>query len=290
MQSFSRHLAAARWACGERKDIAMKINMDNAILRFFRDDIGGILITDASGSVVYEDGKTAFIQKEKTNWDSACPPAWEGQQSEVWDLLRSRDRKTFMVITSTFSEGGEQFQIHHLVDTSLYMELYRDITDYSRDLKVEKDHDGLTGLYNKGKFMELKASLFQKQNTIAIFNMDVNNLKAMNDTYGHEAGDKLIKKAAESLKRIAKRNVMPFRVGGDEFIVVAIHISRQEALQLRQDWEEGLKALNQAEDGIDCVIACGFAFGEKGYDLEALLSQADRLMYEDKQARKKAGK
>lgn len=268
----------------------MKINMDNAILRFFRDDIGGILITDASGSVVYEDGKTAFIQKEKTNWDSACPPAWEGQQSEVWDLLRSRDRKTFMVITSTFSEGGEQFQIHHLVDTSLYMELYRDITDYSRDLKVEKDHDGLTGLYNKGKFMELKASLFQKQNTIAIFNMDVNNLKAMNDTYGHEAGDKLIKKAAESLKRIAKRNVMPFRVGGDEFIVVAIHISRQEALQLRQDWEEGLKALNQAEDGIDCVIACGFAFGEKGYDLEALLSQADRLMYEDKQARKKAGK
>jgi len=267
---------------------AIENKVDQAILRFFRDDIGGIRITDAAGNVVYEDDKTAFIGRERTNWAAACPPAREGQRGEPWDLLRSSNGKTYMVITSTFSENGEQFQIHHLVDTSLYMDLYRDITDYSKNLKVEKDHDGLTGLYNKGKFMEMKKALFQEQETIAVFNMDVNNLKHMNDFCGHEAGDKLIKKAAESLKRIEKRNVMPFRVGGDEFIVVAIHVTRQEAEQLRRDWEDGLKALNQADDGIECEIACGFAFGEKGYDLEELLAQADQLMYEDKKARKAA--
>lgn len=260
--------------------------MDEAILRFFRDDIGGIRITDAAGNVTYEDEKTAFISREKTNWAAACPPAREGQRGEAWDLLRSGNGKTYMVITSAFSENGEQFQIHHLVDTSLYMDLYRDMTDYSKSLKVEKDHDSLTGLYNKGKFMELKKTLFREQDAIAVFNMDVNNLKQANDTYGHEAGDKLIKKAAESLKRIQKRNVMPFRVGGDEFIVVALHVTYREAEQIRRDWEEGLKMLNRAEDGINCVIACGFAFGEKGYDLEELLSRADQLMYEDKKARK----
>ena len=269
-----------------RKNEATGNKLNRAVLRFFRDDIGGIRITDAAGNVIYEDEKTAFISREKTNWAAACPPAREGQRGEAWDLLRSGSKKTYMVISSTFSEDGEQYQIHHLIDTSLYMDMYRGITDYSRDLKAEKDHDGLTGLYNKGKFMELKKTLFRDQDAIAVFNMDVNNLKQMNDTYGHEAGDRLIKKAAESLKKIEKRNVMPFRVGGDEFIVVAIHITRREAEQIRRDWEEGLKALNWAEDGIDCVIACGFAFGEKGYDLEELLSRADQLMYEDKKARK----
>ena len=264
----------------------MIIDTDRAILRFFQDDIGCIRITDVTGALIYEDEKSAFVGKEKTNWAIACPPARDGQRGEVWDLLRSSDRKTFMVITSTFSEGGELFQIHHLVDTSLYMEMYREMTDYSRGLKAERDHDAMTGLFNKAKFMELKQALFRSQDSIAIFNMDVNNLKRMNDTFGHEAGDRLIKKAAESLRRIAARNVMPFRVGGDEFVVVAMHITRQEAERLRQEWEEGLSQLNQRKDGVECVVACGFAYGEKGYDLEALLAEADRRMYEDKRARK----
>ena len=264
----------------------MKTSISEAILRFFREDIGGIRITDAAGGIIYEDEKTAFVSREKTNWAAACPPAREGQRGEAWDLLRSGTHKTYMVVSSTFSEGGDLYQIHHLTDTSLYMDMYRDITDYSRSLKSEKEHDGLTGLYNKGRFMELEKSLFRNQDSIAVFNMDVNNLKTMNDTRGHEAGDMLIQKAAESLKRIEKRNVIPFRVGGDEFMVVALHITRPEAEGIRRDWEEALKNLNRVEDGVNCVIACGLAYGEKGYDLEELLAEADRQMYENKKALK----
>ncbi|MBR3740379.1 MAG: GGDEF domain-containing protein, partial [Clostridia bacterium] len=239
--------------------------IDDMILRFFRDDIGGIRITGASGEVLYEDEKTAFIGREKTNWAFACPPLREGQRGEAWDLLHSGSGKSYMVISSTLSEDGRLLQIHHLVDTSLYMEIYREMTDYSKHLQEEKSHDSLTGLYNKGKFLEMKRTVFREQDAIAVFNMDVNDLKRMNDTYGHEAGDKLIKKAAESLHRIEKRNVLPFRVGGDEFVVVAIHVTREEAERLRRDWEAGLTELNQREDGIQCVIACGFVYGEAGY-------------------------
>ena len=260
--------------------------LNSVILSFFRDDIGGILITNEAGEIIYEDELTSFVQREKTNWKAACPPPREGQRREIWDLLNSEDKKTYMVITSSFTDEEGIKQIHHLVNTSLYMDLYRDISEYSKVLKTKKDYDDLTGLYNKGKFNEMKRTLFGKMQTLAVFNMDVNNLKQMNDNYGHEAGDRLIRKAAESLKRIEARNIIPFRVGGDEFIVVAIHVDSDAAEKIRKDWEEGLAELNRKDGDIYCEIACGFAFGEKGFNMDEVFAEADRLMYEDKKAKK----
>ena len=265
----------------------MHTDFNEIILRFFRDDIGGILITDADGAILYCDEKSAFVLREKTNWAAACPPARPGQKSELWDLLHSPAGETYMVITSTITEAGKLLQIHQLINTSMYMELYRDISNYSKILKHEKEHDSLTGLFNKGKFMSLKDSLFQHQDSIAIYNMDLNYLKQTNDTYGHDEGDRLIKKAAASLHLIEARNVMAFRVGGDEFIVIGLHLSKAEAVKLRENWEKGLEELNRMDDGIQCNIACGMTYGEKGYDLDALLKQADQLMYEDKKAKKR---
>lgn len=262
---------------------------DAAIMRFFRDDIGGILITDAAGNVLYEDKKMAMVRRRKTNWQAACPPPRPDQKGEIWDLLDSDIRETYMVITSTFTEEGQRFQIHHLVDTSLYMGLYRDITQYSRTLKNEKERDSLTGLYNKGKFLEMKRSLFEKQETVAVFNMDVNNLKYMNDHFGHDTGDKLIRKAAESLKKIEARNVIPFRMGGDEFVVVAVHVSRDEAEKILKTWEEELEALNLINDGVPCVIACGLVYGEKDMAFDEVMKLADQRMYENKISMKRKG-
>ena len=262
------------------------MDLNEMILRFFKNDIGRILITDENGEVLYEDNKAASVRQGKTNWKAACPPPAYGQRGEMWDLLDSGTGKTYVVYSSTFREDGHMRQIHFLMDTSLYMDLVRDMGEYSKTLKNEKDHDGLTGLYNKGKFLELKRILFRNQKTIAVFNMDVNNLKQINDEYGHDAGDRLIVKAAESLKKIEARNIIPFRVGGDEFVVVAIHVNREEAETIRKKWEEGLAELNSLDDGVSCVIACGFAFGGEDYDLEEIFASADKRMYEDKEARK----
>ena len=267
-----------------------KTSLDQAILQFFRDDIGGILITDEAGDILYEDEKTSFIRTEKTNWKAACPAPSPAQKAEHWDLVRSGTGKTYMVVTSAFTDEGGMKQIHQVVNTSLYTNLFRDVTGYSRTLQAEKEHDWMTGLFNKGKFMELKRSLFCKQDTIAVFIMDLNNLKLTNDSLGHEAGDRLIKKAAMSLRMIEARNIIPFRVGGDEFIVIALHVDRQGAEWVRKRWENALEKLNREDDSLPCVIACGFAFGEKGFDLDELLALADERMYEDKQEKKrKAG-
>lgn len=256
------------------------------ITGFLCKDVGGILIIDEDGSPLYEDSVTSQVDRRGSNWSAACPPLWEGQRSEEWDLIDSVNEKAYRVITSTVESEGKLLQIHYLTDVTLYTDIFKKINEYSRSLKEERDHDHLTGLFNKGKFMAMKRSRFRTLSSIAVFNLDVNNLKYMNDNFGHEAGDKLIKKAAESLHRVSARNVMCFRMGGDEFEMVGMGLTREEAEELRKTWEEGLAQLNQVDDGVPCVIACGMVFAEKEYDLDEVLQQADKLMYEDKKRKK----
>lgn len=156
-------------------------------------------------------------------------------------------------------------------------------------LIYENEHDHLTGLYNKGKYLERIEREYPYKNSIAIFNFDVNNLKMMNDKFGHEAGDKLIIKAADSIRKVTSNHVHGYRMGGDEFLMVACDVTQEEADTLKARWETELARLNTLEDGINCVIAVGMTFGEKEYDLSSLLAKADELMYEDKKVKKKPG-
>lgn len=156
-------------------------------------------------------------------------------------------------------------------------------------LLYNSEHDGLTGLYNKAKFLDMKENEYASLDSIGIFNLDVNNLKKMNDEFGHEAGDKLLTKAANSIRKVTNNKVHGYRMGGDEFLLVACNVTREELDSIKERWENELARLNTIDDGIDCVIAVGVVFGEAGYDFEALMKEADALMYEDKKAKKKPG-
>ncbi len=154
---------------------------------------------------------------------------------------------------------------------------------YINKVLYEKEHDFMTGLYNKGKYLELIKNHYRNLDSISIFNMDVNNLKKLNDTYGHEKGDMLIIKAAQSLISVQKSNIKGFRLGGDEFMLIAENITTEETDKLKKEWEEAVSKLNQEGLDFEIVISCGIAYGEKGYDLDKLLTEADSKMYENKQ-------
>lgn len=156
-------------------------------------------------------------------------------------------------------------------------------------LRYSSEHDGLTGLYNKAKYLEMMDSEYQNMDSIGIFNFDVNNLKVINDTQGHEAGDKLLIKAANSIRKVINNRAHGYRMGGDEFLMIACNVTKEEVDNLKNRWEAELARLNTAEDGIDCVVAVGVVYGDKGYDYSKLMKKADELMYEDKKAKKKPG-
>ncbi|MBQ9482946.1 MAG: GGDEF domain-containing protein [Ruminiclostridium sp.] len=150
----------------------------------------------------------------------------------------------------------------------------------------ESEHDKLTGLYNKGKYMALRKISFGKPNSIAIYNFDVNNLKHINDNYGHEYGDALIIKAAKSIAAVVSDNVFGFRMGGDEYVMVAVNVTENEAENIRARWKAALDKLNEEDKSMFCSMACGVATAAGEYDYDELYEKADKFMYENKKALK----
>ncbi len=148
----------------------------------------------------------------------------------------------------------------------------------------ESEHDALTGLFNKGKYLSLMEEFFPEQKRLAIYNMDLNYLKRTNDNLGHEAGDNLLVKAGKSLLAVEDEHVRGFRMGGDEFMLVAWDISEEESLALKDRWDLALAKLNEEDNSPECIIACGLAYGEEGYNLKELLKLADERMYANKTA------
>lgn len=156
-------------------------------------------------------------------------------------------------------------------------------------LLYDSEHDMLTGLYNKAKYLTMMEKEYSTLNTIGIFNMDLNYLKQMNDNYGHEMGDKLLIKAANSIRKVTNNRVHGYRVGGDEYMIIVENPTREEVDAVKDRWEKELERLNTLDDGVKCVIAVGICYGEGNYDLPALLKEADELMYKDKVSKKKPG-
>ncbi len=149
------------------------------------------------------------------------------------------------------------------------------------------EHDALTGLYNKGKYMKLLEKEFGRPDSIAVFNMDVNFLKKANDTFGHEKGDELIVKAAKSILMIEGDDVLGFRMGGDEYMVIALNKTMAEVDEIKHNWEKAVEKINREDnDIIPLVIACGVTYGSGDYDLSWLIQEADKRMYMDKKMKK----
>jgi diguanylate cyclase (GGDEF)-like protein len=161
-------------------------------------------------------------------------------------------------------------------------------TNAAIEAQYEAEHDKLTGLYNKGKYIMLKEDHFGNPGSIALFNFDVNNLKYINDNYGHEYGDELIIKAAQSIHAVTSDNVLGFRMGGDEYAMVAMNVTEKEAEEIHSRWEKTLAELNTQGD-VFCVMACGIKYCEGEFDADELFHQADDQMYLDKKNRKDKG-
>lgn len=80
--------------------------------------------------------------------------------------------------------------------------------------------------------------------------------------------------------------VQGFRIGGEEFIMIAYNVSEEQAIELKKKWEENINILNMSDDNIPLVIACGMVYDDGEYCIDKLLKEADMLMYQDKKAKK----
>lgn len=237
---------------------------------------------------LYESGNELSVSMFPEAIEQAVSLAGIGEEKVLYSLCRGEVSQQNYAL---FFVENKRMDKESMGEETLLsvIRLYIENSMMREKLIYDSEHDALTGMYNKGKYLAMLESEYQNLDSIGIFNFDVNNLKKMNDTYGHEAGDKLIIKGADSIRKVTSSTVHGYRMGGDEFLMIACNVTKEQVDDLKKRWEAELARLNTLNDGIDCVIAAGVVYGEKGYDFDALMKEADERMYVDKKSKKKPG-
>lgn len=154
------------------------------------------------------------------------------------------------------------------------------------ELKLLSSTDGLTGLLNKRAYIEDIARANQQgiDATTVYLAVDINGLKSINDNMGHEAGDELIKGAAECIEICFKDYGKAYRTGGDEMVVI-FNADKVKRDQIKADFEKTVAGWS-GETVERLSVACGYVCSEEypGKPITELATIADKRMYEAKAA------
>jgi diguanylate cyclase (GGDEF)-like protein len=151
--------------------------------------------------------------------------------------------------------------------------------------------DPLTKVSNVALFYEELGLLESRASDFAVLVVDVDDLKGLNDKYGHQAGSAAIQSVARTLRRVVRGSDCVARFGGDEFVVILTDADRAGAQIVVNRMREMLAAeAVPGTPGVTVNVSVGVAlFGEDGTTSEELLGAADRAMYVDKRAHKVVG-
>ena len=149
--------------------------------------------------------------------------------------------------------------------------------------------DAHTGLPNKRACKELLINKEIIKEPTACIMFDLNNLKTVNDTMGHSAGDQLIMNFARLLRSVIPEKDFVGRYGGDEFMTVMYHTSRTEVEEILKCLCEEKDRINSNENQMPVDYACGWALSadDRTYTMQMLMDKADSDMYENKQLYKR---
>lgn len=147
--------------------------------------------------------------------------------------------------------------------------------------------DGLTGLLNKRYFDRVLTVLEQHSQPFALFYMDLDRFKPVNDTYGHDVGDKLLKGVSQRLQGCIRSRDYAFRLGGDEFALLLLGPMEPEACASKMNLICEMVAVPYEIDGntVSVGASCGYAlYPAESVDVQQVRHIADQRMYENKQA------
>ena len=207
----------------------------------------------------------------------------------IWNdetMLTTRAGRTVAVALTFFAHKETNAQV------TLLSVVLRDITVQKRreaDLARLAHHDALTGLFNRRRFQEeLERTLAQVRRyggQGALLFVDVDGLKPINDTLGHQAGDAFLRNLATLLQERLREVDVVARLGGDEFAVLLFPSDMSQTLVVADRLLQAVRTHTTmvADYPLQCTISLGIAlFPQHGAAMEEIINNADRALYRAK--------
>ncbi len=210
-----------------------------------------------------------------------------GQQERLAKLIQSEGGRIGALALGMDALGA-------LVTLIVGIAVLRFLRRYATLLEERAIRDELTGLLNRRGFFERAGPILARGNRegseAMLFFADIDDLKRVNDELGHLAGDALIREATETLAEVFAPSDLLARIGGDEFVAIALNASEATREAFAQHLLRALETRN-ARPGrtFTLAISLGFIHCPPGgaESLESLIRRADQRMYDEKRTRKR---
>lgn len=201
------------------------------------------------------------------------------------------------LLTIRQPDGVRYIMLRSTIEGYAKIGLAEDVTAAALErmrIEHERDYDVLTGLYNRQAFNRVCAALFaqpERMGVAALMMMDLDNLKHINDTYGHDWGDQYIRRTGQCLRENTPVETVCARLSGDEFLVLFYGYHSRDAVrekigQLSRAMQQSVAQLPSG-NALHISLSGGIAwYPDDGQDWETLKKYADFAMYQVKHASK----
>ncbi len=205
--------------------------------------------------------------------------AWQ-ERDLLWIPITDRNGKMVALISPDKPKNGKRPTIEDITTLEIFAnQVFIALENSAEFEKIQEKaiRDGQTGLYNHTEFYNKLELIAERKETFCLMMIDIDDFKLVNDTYGHQTGDKIIEYISDTIKRSIRQGDVAARYGGEEFAVILKNIDKRNAKMIAERLRVSVSA---GKSPVKVTISIGIScHPEDSSTPNEIISMADRALY-----------